>query len=113
MNQFNISLIIPTYNCLKELKVVLNSVLHQSHKPNEIIIVDSSNHDEIKYYLNSLQNDIPIIYIRSSKEYPGEKRNEGAKAASFNWLAFLDVGTVPRPDWLERNIYLAKKIRPM
>ena len=109
MNQFNISLIIPTYNCLNELKVLLNSVLNQSHKPNEIIIVDSSNHDEIQDYLDLLQNDIPIFYIRSSKEYPGEKRNEGAKAASFNWLAFLDVGTVPRPDWLERNIYLAKK----
>jgi glycosyltransferase involved in cell wall biosynthesis len=109
MNQFNISLIIPTYNCQNELKVLLNSVLNQSHQPNEIIIVDSSSHHEIKDYLDSFQNNIPIFYIRSSKKYPGEKRNEGAKAASYNWLAFLDVGTVPRSDWLERNIYLAKK----
>ena len=107
--KFKISLIIPTYNCFSELQVLLDSVFNQSHKPNEIIVVDSSGDDKIKYYLDTLQKDVPIFYIRSSKKYPGEKRNEGAKAASFNWLAFLDVGTVPRSDWLERNICLAKK----
>lgn len=107
--KFKISLIIPTYNCHNELQVLLDSVVSQSCKPNEIIIVDSSDDNKIKYYLDTLQKDIPIFYIRSSNKYPGEKRNEGVKAASFNWLTFLDVGTVPRSDWLERNINLVKK----
>ena len=105
----SISIIVPTYNCSDNLKKLLQSIFAQSLQPDEIIIVDSSIDRSIEDSITSITSEIPLIYKRSVKKYPGEKRNEGAKAASFNWLAFLDVGTVPRPDWLERNIYLAKK----
>lgn len=102
-----ISIIVPTYNCSDNLKKLLQSIFAQSLQPDEIIIVDSSTDRSIEDLLTSIASELPLIYKRSSKQYPGEKRNEGVSTASHEWLAFLDVGTIPRENWLEINMKLA------
>ena len=103
----SISIIVPTYNCSDNLKKLLQSIFAQSLQPDEIIIVDSSNDRSIEDLITSITSEIPLIYKRSVKKFPGEKRNEGASLASHEWLAFLDVGTIPRKDWLKNNVTLA------
>jgi glycosyltransferase involved in cell wall biosynthesis len=105
----NISIIIPTYNCLDSLKLLMNSIELQSLQPSEVIIVDSSSNSLIQEYTNLLKKRFPIIYFKSSKNYPGAKRNEGVKLSSYDWLAFLDVGTIPRVNWLKKNYLQAKE----
>jgi len=107
MKKAHISLVIPTFNCADNLKVLLASIAGQSLHPNEIIISDSSDNKLIEDLVSSTSIGIPIIYIKSHKKYPGEKRNEGALAANFEWIAFLDVGTIPRPSWLEESALFA------
>ena len=102
-----ISIIVPTYNCSENLKKLLQSIFAQSLQPDEIIIVDSSTDRSIEDLLTSLTSELPLIYKRSVKKYPGENRNEGASTASHEWLAFLDVGTIPRENWLKINMKLA------
>ena len=103
----SISIIVPTYNCSDNLKKLLQSIFDQSLQPDEIIIVDSSIDRSIEDSITSITSEIPLIYKRSVKKYPGEKRNEGASIASHEWLAFLDVGTIPRKNWLKNNMTLA------
>jgi glycosyltransferase involved in cell wall biosynthesis len=105
----NISIVIPTYNCRENLKELMDSLTHQLLKPSEVLVVDSSSDDAIQEYVNSLNTEFPVTFIRSAKNYPGEKRNEGAEAASSEWLAFLDVGTIPRQYWLQTNWNLAQE----
>ena len=102
-----ISIIVPTYNCSENLKKLLQSIFAQSLQPDEIIIVDSSTDRSIEDLLTSITSELPLIYKRSVKKYPGENRNEGAASASHEWLAFLDVGTIPRENWLKINMKLA------
>ena len=102
-----ISIIVPTYNCSENLKKLLQSIFVQSLQPDEIIIVDSSTDRSIEDLLTSITSELPLIYKRSVKKYPGENRNEGASTASHEWLAFLDVGTIPRENWLKINMKLA------
>jgi len=102
-----ISIIVPTYNCSDNLKKLLQSIFAQSLQPDEIIIVDSSTDRSIEDLLTSITSELPLIYKRSVKKYPGENRNEGASTASHEWLAFLDVGTIPRENWLKINMKLA------
>ena len=103
----SISIIVPTYNCSDNLKKLLQSIFAQSLQPDEIIIVDSSTDRSIEDLLTSITSELPLIYKRSVKKYPGENRNEGASTASHEWLAFLDVGTIPRENWLKINMKLA------
>ena len=103
----SISIIVPTYNCSDNLKKLLQSIFVQSLQPDEIIIVDSSTDRSIEDLLTSITSELPLIYKRSVKKYPGENRNEGASTASHEWLAFLDVGTIPRENWLKINMKLA------
>ncbi len=103
----NISIIIPTYNCLEKLQELLISIELQSLQPSEIIIVDSSTDRSIKQFINSKNETLPLVLIESNKKYPGEKRNEGVEYASSEWIAFLDVGTIPRADWLKINFETA------
>ena len=52
MNEFNISIIIPTYNDLELLDSTIGAIRNQSYLPEELVIVDSSDNDEIKNSLN-------------------------------------------------------------
>ena len=99
-----ISLIIPTKNDYKEFKVTFLSVLKQTLLPDEIIIVDSSNNNLIKNFINENNTDIPIKYKKVNFAFPGKARNIGISMASKEFIAFLDAKTNPEKFWLEDSI---------
>ncbi len=102
----DISVIIPTYNFVEVTKKVIEATLIQSYLPKEIIIVDSSESNEIEVMISDLNSNIPIVYKKVTKLFPGEARNLGVRISKFKWLAFLDSKTIPEQDWLEKNIDL-------
>jgi len=97
----NISIVIPTFNCKKDLERLLKSLENQTLKPAEIIVSDSRNDGGVEELLRDKKSSLPIRYLKNNKKFPGEKRNLGANAAKHEWIAFLDVGTIPKHDWLE------------
>jgi len=103
----DISVIIPTYNFVEVTKKVIEATLNQSYLPKEIIIVDSSESNEIEVMISDLNSEIPIVYKKVTKLFPGEARNAGVSFSTFKWLAFLDSKTIPEEHWLEKNINLA------
>ena len=90
----NISVIIPTKNFLNIFIETFNSLLSQTILPNEIIIVDSSDNNEICEFINKskykIDNKINILYFKVNHAFPGEARNKGLKAANNDILAILD-----------------------
>lgn len=60
-----VSICIPTYNQTEHLKKCIESVLLQDYKDHEVIISDDSTTDDVKIYIDSLNNS-SIRYFRNS-----------------------------------------------
>ncbi len=84
----HVSVIIPTYNRKALLHRAVNSVLNQTYAASEIIIVDDGSTDGTT---ESIQKLYPqIILINTGNLGVSHARNCGIRAASSEWLAFLD-----------------------
>ena len=88
------SVIITTYNDAEYLKRSLPSVINQSLRPFEIIIIDDgSDSDEAELIINSFQGttDIPIVYKKKKNGGPSSARNVGIKLANGEFILFVDA----------------------
>lgn len=90
-NQPLISIIIPVYNVEKYVEKCLNSIINQSFKDWEMIIVNDGSKDSSLEICNKIcKNDGRIFVIsQANKGLPGA-RNTGIKKASGKYLYFID-----------------------
>lgn len=102
----NLSIIIATYNSEKTLEKTLQSLLSQTYKEFEVIIIDGYSTDstisiiknfEVKFKLNS----IPFIWISEKDSGIYDAWNKGLKKVSSSWVAFLGSDDTYYPDALE------------
>ena len=85
------SVIIATYNRAEYLRECLDSLLLQSYKNFETIIIDDGSTDNTEDVIDEFINLLSIKYIKiSNSGYPAIPRNIGAQNASAEWLCFLD-----------------------
>lgn len=85
-----ISVIIPTYNRANLVLNALNSVINQTYKDLEIIVVDDASLDNTEEAVKSIR-DSRIIYVRHLKNLGGSAtRNTGIEKAKGEVIAFLD-----------------------
>lgn len=97
-----ISVIIPVRNEASTIRQLLGSLQNQTLTPAEIIITDAGSTDETASIVAAFDaGGLPIQLIRAGEGYPGRGRNRGAAAAENEWLAFIDAGVYPEPQWLE------------
>ena len=94
------SVIIPLYNKEKEIADTLNSVLKQSYKADEIIVVDDGSTDKSAQIVEKFfKNKIKLI---KQKNYGvSAARNRGIKEAKNEYLCFLDADDLWEKDFLE------------
>lgn len=96
-----VSIIVPVYNVENYLDKCLNSLVNQTLKDIEIIIVNDGSTDNsekiIKKYTKKYQN---IKYIKKNNEGVSEARNVGLEQATGEYIGFLDSD-----DWVEPNMY--------
>ena len=104
----NISVIIPTYNRASLIERAIRSVLEQTYKPFEIIVVDDGSTDNTREVVESI-GDPTVKYCYKENGGAGSARNYGAKQAQGDWLAFHDSDDVWRPDKLKAQTEYAKK----
>ncbi len=85
-----ISIVIPTYNSEKTIKRALNSVLNQSYKKWEVIIIDSYSTDKTIKIIKSYGSEkIKIFYLSKNKGL-ANARYLGIKKSNGKVIAFLD-----------------------
>jgi len=90
-NQPLISVVIPMYNRKKTIDRCLNSVLIQSYKNLEIILVDDCSTDSTIDYIRNTHTDQRICLIQLETNSGAQKaRNTGIKKANGEWIVFLD-----------------------
>lgn len=86
-----ISVIIPIYNSEKYLEKCLDSILKQTYKALEIILVNDGSRDQsaniCKEYCKKYHN---IKYISQENHGVSEARNRGIRESTGKYLAFID-----------------------
>jgi hypothetical protein len=103
------SIIIPSNHAHSDLLRVLRALCLQTVKPTEIIVVDSSaKHGISEPELSELcsVSGIKFIHVNRTHTLPGDARNIGIGFATTQLIAFIDVQTIPRPQWLEELLRL-------
>ncbi|MGH7886106.1 MAG: glycosyltransferase family 2 protein, partial [Thermodesulfobacteriota bacterium] len=97
-----ISVIIPVYNCEKYLGEAVESVLEQTYKPMEIIVVNDGSTDQSeKVAKNYLEH---IKYFYQNNFGIGAARNKGIELSTGEYLSFLDSDDIWVKDKLKIQI---------
>jgi GT2 family glycosyltransferase len=94
----SVSAIIPTYNRANLLKRALDSVFTQTRPPDEVIVVDDGSTDSTRRMI--ADHFQKVCYLYQQNAGVSAARNYGIRAASGDWLAFLDSDDVWLPDKL-------------
>ena len=97
-----ISVVVPTYNRADLIGVTLRSVLAQTHKPAEIIVVDDGSTDATAEVVAAFAP--AVRYLRKPNGGVASARNYGARYATGTWLAFVDSDDVWHPRKLELQL---------
>jgi glycosyltransferase involved in cell wall biosynthesis len=84
-----VSVIVPVYNGDKYLREALDSVLNQSVRPFEVLVIDDGSTDTTAEIAR--QYGERIHYIRRNNGGAAAARNDGVKSAVGNYIAFLDA----------------------
>ncbi len=106
-----ISIIIPAYNSEKFIKRTIQSVLNQTYKNFELIIVDDGSTDNTKEIVREFQKKDPKIkYIwEKNSGAPARPKNRGIKRSKGEYIAFLDHDDEWMPEKLEKQLNLFEK----
>ena len=100
-----ISLVIPVRNEALTFGDLLASVMAQTHRPDEIIFVDSGSDDGTATLIRDALKDEPAIkLIEATLSDPGHGRNLGIASATNEWVALTDAGIRLEPTWLEELV---------
>ena len=104
--QPKVSIVIPTYNRAKYTKRAIESVLEQTYKNVEIIVVDDGSTDNTKKILEPFIKQKQIKYFYQPNSGPSAARNLGIKNSKGEFIAFLDSDDEWLPEKLEKQIML-------
>lgn len=96
----NVSVTCTVFNEVETLPDLIQSLLHQTSPPNEIIIVDGGSTDGTWEYLKRQKN------VKSFQKVGNRSigRNYAIGKAKYPIIAITDAGCVPDPNWLEELV---------
>lgn len=99
-----VSVVIPTYNRAARVVRAIRSVQHQTHTRLEIIVVDDASDDDTPQVVAGV-HDSRLRYIRHKQNAGGSAtRNTGIRAATGDFIAFLDDDDEWEPQKTEEQL---------
>lgn len=106
-----VSIITPTFNSQEFIKQSIDSILDQSYKNWELILIDDASTDEtVKIITNYISKHDNISLIQNAKNQgAGVSRNKGINQAKGDFIAFLDADDLWLTNKLEVQINLMLK----
>lgn len=109
----SVSLIIPTYNWVEALDLVLQSAANQRQLPSEVIVADDGSTAATAELIQRHQANFPVPLIHAWQADEGfraaRSRNNGVAHSRGEYLIFVDGDTVLHRDFVADHLNLAKK----
>lgn len=110
-----VTVIMPTYNRANTLKTAIDSVLCQTYKNIELIVIDDASTDNTQSILKSI-SDSRFIYLTITKSHEGQDnrraniaRNKGLLRSAGVYISFQDSDDVWHSDKLEKQVNFFSK----
>ena len=97
-----VSICIPTYNRKEYLKETIESILGQTYKDYEIVIVDDGSTDGTEEMIKDL--GIPVTYHWQPNGGDAAARNKLIELAQGRYISFIDSDDLLLPDAIERMV---------
>ena len=106
-----VSIVVPYYQCKDYIFQSVNSVINQTYKNWELIIIDDENSKSSESLLNKIKGKNKNIKIFSTKSSigVGQARNLGIKKSKGKFVAFLDSDDYWHKNKIEKQIIFLKK----
>jgi len=102
INKPTVSVIIPTYNNATYLADAIESVMAQTFRDIEIIVIDDGSTDQTDQVMSTYANR--VVFIRQANHGPSAARNRGIAEAQGKYLAFLDSDDLYLPDKISLQV---------
>lgn len=100
-----LSIIVPVYNVEKYLEECINSILNQSFKDFELILVNDGSKDSSGFICDSYaEKDSRIIVLHRSNQGTSAAKNTGIDIARGDYIAFVDSDDFVSEDYYQPNI---------
>jgi glycosyltransferase involved in cell wall biosynthesis len=99
----SISAIITAYNYARFLDAAITSVLNQTHRPDEIIVVDDGSTDDTAQVVAKYAHE-GVRYVYKENGGAGSARNKGIRESKSDLVAFLDGDDQWLPDKLALQV---------
>jgi teichuronic acid biosynthesis glycosyltransferase TuaG len=102
-----VSVIIPVYNAENFIVDTLNSVINQTYKNVEVIVVDNGSTDRSAALVNEFLIQFPqlrLIMRETNSGGPAAPRNDGIEQSAGELIAFVDADDVWEPTKLEEQV---------
>lgn len=105
-----VTIVMPVYNGARTLRQSVSSVLDQSFRDFELVIVDDASTDETRHIAEQLAHDDSrvLLVCRPESGGPAVARNSGIKSGVGRYLAFCDADDLWLPTKLQRQLELAE-----
>ena len=105
-----ITVVVPIYKLEKYLKKCIDSIIKQTYKNLEIILVDDGSPDKCPQICDEyVKKDSRIKVIHKKNGGVSSARNLGIKSANGIWIAFIDADDWIEEKYFEELIYNAKE----
>ena len=105
-----VSIIIPVYNVQKYLEDCIKSILSQTYKNIEIILVNDGSTDNSGTMCDNYKNDqYGIKVIHKTNEGVNYARRDGFQASSGEFIVFVDSDDIIAPDFIKTHIEILQK----
>jgi len=110
MRNYSVTVIIPCYNSSKFIKKTLDSVLNQTYRADEILIVDDGSKDETRNILESYSSHVKILcHPNNSNLGTAASMNLGIQHTKFELIAFMDHDDLWYPTKLNEQVKIFDK----
>ena len=100
-----ISVIVPAYNVEKYIEKCINSIIKQSYKNIEVIVVDDGSTDKTSKICDKIAKaDNRIVVIHQQNQGLSQARNNGIKVATGNYISLVDGDDIVGENFLQNMI---------
>lgn len=99
-----VSVVIPTYNREKTIQKSIDSVLNQTYRNIELVVIDDGSTDGTETLVKSIQDERLKYYKISCNKGAGAARNSGVSYTTGDYIAFHDSDDAWTKDKLEKQM---------
>jgi glycosyltransferase involved in cell wall biosynthesis len=101
-----VSVVLPTYNSASTLRKSIDSVLIQTHKNLELIIVDNFSNDNTEKIISTYRDDRIKYFKFNNNGIIACSRNFGVKKSKHDIIAFIDSDDIWIDEKLEKQLQI-------